>query len=166
MIYKINGLKIVIRPEVITEINRYYHNNFNYEVGGILFGKFSRENKVIEIMEVCQVKSSFFSKILYKRDVKKAQRIIDKRWYETNGVLNYVGEWHTHPGMQAVPSVVDKNSLREIMMMVQDVLPGIVLLIAGKEDKINLVVQRENKTEMQLLYEDERGRDLYCIHIQ
>ena len=77
--------------------------------------------------------------------------------FETDGVINYVGEWHTHPCMQVSPSDTDIHSLKEITAKVKDSLPGTLLIIVGKDEKINLIVQREDVIEMQLLSEEENG---------
>lgn len=130
-----------------------------YETGGILLGKFNKENKVIEIAEVYEIKTNFFSRILYRRNAKKAQKIINKRWRQTDGVINYIGEWHTHPGMQAIPSTTDLNSLSEISTKVRDFLPGTLLLIVGEGEKINLVVQCGGVIKMQLITEEEREEE-------
>ncbi len=59
--------------------------------------------------------------------------------------------------MQASPSETDIHSLKEITAKVRDSLPGTLLIIVGKDEKINLIVQRENTIEMQLLAEEEKG---------
>ena len=141
MYHMINDLKITIKPEVISDLKRYYYSSLKYETGGILLGKFNRINRIIEIMEVYELK------------------IINKRWSETDGVINYVGEWHTHPYMQAIPSDTDIDSLREITAKVKDSLPGTLLIIVGRNEKINLIAQREDTIKMQFLSEGKRNGD-------
>ena len=68
MNYEINNLKIIVKNEVIDNIKKFYWSNLKYETGGILLGKFNRKNKLIEISEVYELKTSLFSKILYKRN--------------------------------------------------------------------------------------------------
>ena len=62
MNYKVNGLKILIKSEVLQDIKKYYYTNTRYETGGILFGRFNWENKIIEVSEVYEIKPSFFQK--------------------------------------------------------------------------------------------------------
>ena len=157
MNYEINNLKIIVKNEVIDNIKKFYWSNLKYETGGILLGKFNRKNKLIEISEVYELKTSLFSKILYKRNARKAQKIINKRWKETEGIINYIGEWHTHPNMLAHPSGTDINSLKEIHDKVKNVLPGTILIIAGKDENINLIVQSGDIIEMRILSK-EKGR--------
>ncbi len=158
MNYDINNLKIIVNDKILDDIRRCYCSNIKYETGGILFGKFNRENRVIEITEVYELKTNFFSRIMYKRSARKAQKIINRRWHETNGAINYVGEWHTHPNMQAMPSSTDINSLKEITEKVKGVLPGTILIIAGKDNQTNLILQKNNVIRIQpLLKEREEG---------
>lgn len=158
MKYNINDLKIIVNDKILDDIRKYYCLLINYETGGILLGKFNKENRVVEITEVHELKTNFFSRILYKRSGRKAQKIINRRWHETNGVINYIGEWHTHPNMQAVPSSTDISSLKEITEKVKGVLPGTILIIAGKENQTNLILQKDNAIWIQsLLKEKEEG---------
>lgn len=158
MKYNINDLKIIVNDKILDDIRKYYCFCKNYETGGILLGKFNKENRVVEITEVHELKTNFFSRILYKRSGRKAQKIINRRWHETNGVINYIGEWHTHPNMQAVPSSTDISSLKEITEKVKGVLPGTILIIAGKENQTNLILQKDNAIWIQsLLKEKEEG---------
>ena len=158
MKYNINDLKIIVNDKILDDIRKYYCLNTNYETGGILLGKFNKENRVVEITEVHELKTNFFSRILYKRSGRKAQKIINRRWHETNGVINYIGEWHAHPNMQAVPSSTDISSLKEITEKVKGVLPGTILIIAGKENQTNLILQKDNAIWIQsLLKEKEEG---------
>lgn len=147
----INNLRIIVNNEVIHNIKKYYHSNMKYETGGVLLGKFNRENRIIEITEVYEIKSNLFSRILYKRSARKAQKIINQRWRETEGRVNYIGEWHTHPNMPANPSSTDLKSLKEISQKVGHALLCTILIIVGRDEKINLIVQNDNVIKSQLL---------------
>ena len=105
------------------------------------------------------MKTNLFSKILYKRNARKAQKIINKRWKETEGIINYIGEWHTHPNMLAHPSGTDINSLKEIHDKVKRVLPGTILIIAGKDENINLIVQSGDIIEMRILSKEKERKE-------
>lgn len=144
----LNQIDIEIELEIVDKIKDYYSRSLKYETGGILLGKINRPGKKLKIIEIYEMKSSFFSRVLYKRKVKKAQKIINRRWKETDGLINYVGEWHTHPGMKAIPSYTDQKSLHKIHMQTEDVLPGAVMLIAGDNNEIAVVVEVENKQKI------------------
>ena len=142
MIFRKNGITIIIPGEIICELNKYYIGNAK-EVGGILLGRFAG-GIIYEVTEMACISSLHSTRIHYQRDVKKAQRIINKRWRETNGEINYFGEWHTHPNMFATPSVTDMESLSEIVDKVESVLPVVMLLILGANNKTSLNVRKGN----------------------
>ena len=142
MIFRANEITIIIPEDIICELDRYYSGN-EKEVGGILLGRFAG-GIIYEVTEIACINFLHSSRIYYRRDVKKAQNIINKRWRETNGEINYLGEWHTHPNMFATPSTTDMESLSAIMHKVGNVLPVVMLLILGANNKNSLNVRKEN----------------------
>lgn len=142
MIFRANEITVIIPEDIICELNRYYIGN-EKEVGGILLGRFAG-GIIYEVTEIACINSLHSTRIHYRRDVKKAQSIINKRWRETNGEINYLGEWHTHPNMFATPSTTDMESLSAIMDKVGNVLPVVMLLILGANNKTSLNVRKEN----------------------
>lgn len=142
MIFKVNEITIIIPDDVICELGKYYTDNTK-EVGGILLGRFVGK-MVYEITEIACINSQYNTRIYFQRDVKKAQSIINKRWDETKGEINYLGEWHTHPNMHASPSTTDMKSLSAIMKQVGQVLPIVMLIILGENNKTSLNVRKEN----------------------
>lgn len=142
MIFRANEITVIIPEDIICELNRYYIGN-EKEVGGILLGQFAG-GIIYEVTEMACINSLHSTRIYYRRDVKKAQSIINKRWRETNGEINYLGEWHTHPNMFATPSTTDMESLSAIMDKVGNVLPVVMLLILGANNKTSLNVRKEN----------------------
>ena len=142
MIFKTNGITIIIPEVIVCELNRYYTDNTK-EVGGILLGRFVG-GMLYEVTEIACINSQYSTRIHYQRDVIKAQSIINKRWRETMGEINYLGEWHTHPNMYATPSTTDLKSLSAIMKQVGHVLPVVMLIILGANNKTSLNVRKEN----------------------
>ena len=143
MDYSHNGLSIKMSSRILNELGDHYDTEGKYETGGILLGHFGHD--FIEITEVYQLKSSLLSKFQYRRSVKKAQKLIDKRWKETNGVVNYLGEWHTHPNMSSVPSSADKCMLSKILLLVGNKIPGVVVIVLGKDKEMTMMIGKENK---------------------
>ena len=139
-----NAISTILKRLELTnkQLNRYYIGN-EKEVGGILLGQFAG-GIIYEVTEMACINSLHSTRIHYRRDVKKAQSIINKRWRETNGEINYLGEWHTHPNMFATPSTTDMESLSAIMDKVGNVLPVVMLLILGANNKTSLNVRKEN----------------------
>ena len=53
--------------------------------------------------------------------------------------------------MLPIPSNTDIKSLREITEKVKEVLPGTILIIAGKGERVNLIVQNGDIVKIQSL---------------
>lgn len=140
MKYLINGLEIIINNKVLEKMTKIFELCKQSETGGILLGKFSRIKKIIEVDEIYEIKTNNSSRVTYKRNVEIAQKIIDRRWKETKGLLNYVGEWHTHPKMTALPSQIDIVTLTEIILKTESILPGTIMIIVGKNDELTITV--------------------------
>ncbi|MDP1801489.1 MAG: Mov34/MPN/PAD-1 family protein [Bacteroidota bacterium] len=86
------------------------------EAGGVLLGRFIVDSKNIIIDDVTipmigdQRRRCFFF-----RSAKSHQKIIDSKWFKTNGTCNYLGEWHTHPENYPEPSNTDLQNWRKRM---------------------------------------------------
>ena len=69
MKYNINDLKIIVNDKILDDIRKYYCLNTNYETGGILLGKFNKENRVVEITELI-----FFQEFCIKEVEEKRRK--------------------------------------------------------------------------------------------
>ena len=57
--------------------------------------------------------------------------------------------------MQPNPSITDLKSLEEINELVKNILPSTILIIIGKDEKVNLIVQNTNVIKMKLLTKEK-----------
>ena len=142
---RIDNINIKLCDNVRRDLNSIYLSNQMFETGGILLGRFSKSLDLIEICEAYEIKTGLFSKMYYKRNVKRAQKIIDTRWIESDGEINYLGEWHTHPNMRAFASSTDINSIKNLLHKVGFEIPCVVMLILGKDRETNLVIGKGGK---------------------
>jgi len=54
---------------------------------------------------------------------------LDRIFAETTGDSRYLGDWHSHPGMGAVPSPTDRRTLRRIALDPDALAPRPLMLI-------------------------------------
>lgn len=99
------------------------------EAGGILLGHVRSEH--LEIIEATE--PSFWDKrfrFLFERMPHFHHRLAMKRWKESNGMVRYIGEWHTHPENYPSPSSID---LQEWQVLAADRVDGrpLLALIVG-----------------------------------
>ncbi len=144
MKFNIIGIDISIADTIVLQMADVYKDT-GKELGGILLGRFSDCSKIIEITEIIEIETKNHSPVSYCRNVKTAQTIIDRKWNESNGEINYLGEWHTHPGMKAIPSTTDINSMVKMGKHVEKYIPFVVLMIFGKNNEVNIIVRKGSK---------------------
>nr|WP_288452806.1 Mov34/MPN/PAD-1 family protein [uncultured Anaerostipes sp.] len=120
-------------PDVATTLRRYIQYPGKYEAGGILLGNYiPSENRYIITEATCP---SFWDKRgpnSFIRNKKAAQKIINKRWTESSGTINYLGEWHTHGCDVPTPSNTDIELIQSLYRDKSNVWPNIILIILGR----------------------------------
>lgn len=99
---------IEISFSALSKILIYQQKYINLpESGGILIGRVLEQsnNVIVDIVtEPCtfdrQKRFSFFRSNAH-------QNTLNEMWKKSNGTLNYLGEWHTHPEKDPTPSNID-----------------------------------------------------------
>lgn len=135
---------LFIRKSLLDKIGRKYSCAPHWEVGGILFGRISEIRKKIIIEQAEPIRGRRCFSLAYIRDSKKAQKAINALWKETQGEMNYIGEWHTHPNISPTPSQRDKRTIVELTMEKKsNYFPYTILLIMGKEQKLSVTISAE-----------------------
>ncbi|CZR07952.1 Mov34/MPN/PAD-1 family protein [Trichococcus ilyis] len=135
---------LCIQKSALDKIEEEYSHARYWETGGVLFGKISRNRKTIFIDKAESIKGKKLFSLAYIRDGKRAQKIIDSLWQETQGELNYLGEWHTHPNIPPTPSQRDKLTILELTAEKKsNYFPYTILLIMGKDKRLTVTISTE-----------------------
>lgn len=101
------------------------------EFGGIFLGQRSDDGKEINITEMV-LPTKFVSKsTVFTRHPDNLNQRIAQVYKETNGQVNYVGEWHTHPNGNSQFSGKDLKTMQEISKSSEVKTSTPLLLIAG-----------------------------------
>ncbi|CEO21886.1 MAG: Mov34/MPN/PAD-1 family protein [Paraclostridium sordellii] len=124
---------LAISEAVLEKLYQYKQTGNKYEAGGILLGRVTSDYtkyEIIEISEPCNKdKRSRFS---FVRNKNKAQKIVNRAFKESSGIIQYMGEWHTHPEKYPTPSSIDIKLLNDCSK--QRNIPKIIfMLILGYE---------------------------------
>ena len=144
---------VAINNSLINIIEKEYDQARYFEVGGILLGRISLDRKTIFIDNAELVKSQKIYSLAYIRNGEKAQKLINYIWKATEGEMNYLGEWHTHPGIAPIPSFRDRNTIIELTKEKDsNYFPFTILLIMGRNKK------------MTITFSSKKGI-IGCIHI-
>lgn len=118
VIYELsNGGRLKLSAEVLMQMLKYIQDERKKpEGGGVILGRFIADTNDIVIDLVTEpMRGDKRSRTRFKRGVKNHQAIIDKYWYISNGTINYLGEWHTHPEPVPNPSFIDVRSWKKML---------------------------------------------------
>jgi integrative and conjugative element protein (TIGR02256 family) len=104
------------------------------ETGGILIGRSSGD--VIDVLAASDAGLAAISRpTRFERDGAYCQRFLEEVAAKMGPGVDYVGEWHSHPGSSASPSVRDTTSFEEIAVDA-DYLTStpLLIIVAPKSD--------------------------------
>jgi len=170
MIFKHGEKDVVFTSEVISLFEKYKQiEKKQHESGGILLGKIYNDLIIIDnISEPSKEDKS--GRYYFYRDVKKAQKITEKAWQDSNGERIYVGEWHTHPEDIPTPSVDDNKLIKDMlkysrmeidflfMVIIGRVSPYVAILNKGMKHMVVLDrVKAENGLHI-IFYKNKKGQ--------
>ena len=124
--------EIIFDPEVIDILYTYKQNGDTPETGGILLGKVYKNGDIMvcRCSEPCVIGKA--NKMGFYRSFKIANKIINQAFQESNGTVLYLGEWHTHPVDNPIPSPTDKTSIENIYNTANLSVNVIIYLIIGR----------------------------------
>lgn len=86
------------------------------EAGGVLLGRWLVEKDDVIIdqaTEPCEADRR--GRFSFVRRREPAQRQVDAAWTRSGQIVQYLGEWHTHPEPHPTPSAVDLRDWQKIL---------------------------------------------------
>jgi integrative and conjugative element protein (TIGR02256 family) len=134
MILKRDKYIIHISDEVLSILDKYkQHKKYQDESGGIILGIVHEDNNIC-ISKISKPNTSDkASRYSFERDKKAAQIIVNSEFYESDGMIIYLGEWHTHPEPNPSPSSVDIKMIKQQYKHNKINEDFLILLIQGTE---------------------------------
>lgn len=146
--------KIKITNEIIELFKRYMQIGEEHEAGGILIGRedANNGNLVIEYATF-PMKYDIRKRYRFYRKDKGHIEYYNKIYKDSDGIYAYIGEWHTHPENEPVPSIMDKINWKRILNKkgngeLFNIIVGAKKIRVWKchdKNKINLIEDREVK---------------------
>lgn len=131
------GLRLVIEDELLSEIENIGLKHSPKEYGGFLLGYYADDFKTLTITDILlpnNYKSTF---ICFERKSAGLEEAFIK-YYNKTPSQYYVGEWHTHPNGQPLPSMLDEITIKGIAQNKTIAINNPVMLIIGyNKDKAN-----------------------------
>lgn len=141
MICKLGEWAVRTDALILSKLFLYSMSKSPNETGGILLGSFDIERKMIYIVDtIPSPPDSKEHPTHYIRGVKGLQQDVIEVSDITNGMLTYVGEWHSHTCGNTSPSADDKKVFSQIeAWMANDGLPPLMMIV-GTHGQASLFV--------------------------
>jgi hypothetical protein len=147
--YAVGEWTLCIDTSLIAEIRHLRHSKLPNETGGVLIGSFDLERKIAYLVgTIPSPPDSEEWPTLYIRGAAGLANEVKAIGTRTAGMLQYVGEWHSHPrGVPPLPSGDDCTVfawLTELMDL--DGFPAIMLIAADAHEAVyvcNMVQGKE-----------------------
>ncbi|HAN20401.1 MAG: hypothetical protein A2Y15_08590 [Clostridiales bacterium GWF2_36_10] len=139
---------------VLNKIFYYTQTKYRNESGGILLGKkYANINKysINDVSVPCPKDKQ--GRCFFLRNKINAQKIINTKWIESNGIINYLGEWHTHGVELPIPSITDHKLISQIIHDKSNVFEHVFMLILGS--KKDLYVGLANSSYNDKIFESK-----------
>jgi integrative and conjugative element protein (TIGR02256 family) len=121
--------KVIIKPKVIKMIFSDINETGN-EKGGILLGKVYPKHIFINNITIPGLWDKF-GPFYFIRSKNKAQKEIDNAWKQSGGIEIYLGEWHSHPETNPIPSSQDTKMIKLSLRKTKMEIDFLFLLIGG-----------------------------------
>ena len=120
-------MRLLVARPVIERLERELRRAGRKEIGGLLMGEHVRD-ELFRLVELSVQRSGGTSACFIRRpEDHKAQ--LEKFFAETGNDFsrfNYMGEWHSHPSFEPLPSDTD---IRTMQSMVEDPDAGVNFLV-------------------------------------
>ncbi|MBD8577551.1 Mov34/MPN/PAD-1 family protein [Pseudomonas syringae] len=131
---------VYFTPEVLTVFDRFIQGEDEAEAGGILLGHVRGVH--LEILEATTpTPKDKRLKYFFERLLHGHQSIAERRWRESNGLVRYVGEWHTHPEDYPNPSGLDISEWQKLAAARRDGRPLLATIIGRKSLRVEYMQQ-------------------------
>lgn len=134
-----NGWVLLLQASVLEVFRKHAQLDASApESGGLLLGHVRDPH--LEILEATE--PTFWDrrlKYFFERSWRGHRTVAERRWRESEGLIRYVGEWHTHPEDYPVPSYVDRTEWLELARKRKDKRPVLALIVGRKALHVELV---------------------------
>lgn len=144
-----DGTRLLIPEEAIEKVRRYKAEvGFRNESGGIILGGQSESGLDFIVKDLTLPSpTDDCGPYHYMRDKNAANELIAQAWEDSDGTINYLGEWHTHNEGRPHPSYVDGNLMHQVSENKSCLFDRAFMIILGYEGIAFLgMVEPKSKT--------------------
>ncbi|MBA9077082.1 ThiF family adenylyltransferase [Rufibacter quisquiliarum] len=127
----LQGWEVRLKNGIADQLFKQLSLNSPNETGGLLVGRTDLRNKTIYVTRFLDApEDSIMTPYLFTRGITGISKIIKRVRKLTGGMLDFVGEWHTHPMGGSKLSGKDRETVRELKSYLDKVnLPTFILIV-------------------------------------
>lgn len=132
--------------------------HFPLETGGSLMGYRTKNGDVVIVDVTGSGPDAIHERYNFQCDASWIQKQINKVFDETDGMIHYLGDWHTHPGGSTELSDMDKKALKLIVDTPEAFSPCAIMVVLGfRCDKLGAYQYPEVRESMAIKLFDFEG---------
>ncbi|VVM75278.1 hypothetical protein PS619_02016 [Pseudomonas fluorescens] len=129
---------VYFNSTVLEVFKRYIQSDTGTEAGGILLGHV--RGRHLEILEATEPTTQDRRlKYFFERMVHGHEGVAERRWRDSNGLIRYVGEWHTHPQNRPTPSGIDIHEWQILAQGRKDRRPQLAVVVGRTDLHVELM---------------------------
>ncbi|MGE8303288.1 MAG: Mov34/MPN/PAD-1 family protein [Pseudomonas kermanshahensis] len=123
---------------VLDVFERHIQSDSGTEAGGILLGHV--RGKHLEVLEASEpTPQDLRLRYFFERMIHGHKGLADRRWRESNGLVRYIGEWHTHPQDVPTPSCTDLGEWQKLAKDRSDRRPMLAVVVGRQTLHVELM---------------------------
>jgi integrative and conjugative element protein (TIGR02256 family) len=129
-----NGGLVAFSDQAISVFGQYVQRRArDREAGGVLLGRRVIQSNDVVIDEATEpAPDDSRARFRFFRRAEPAQKAVDRVWANSDGTVNYLGEWHSHPEDVPTPSGLDLSSWRETLVQARFEQDFLLFVIVGR----------------------------------
>ena len=143
--------QIHVNADLVRALERESERHYPSETGGVLLG-FANPNHDEQIKIVCQIgpgPMAAHKPFHFEPDSKWQKRWIAKTYEESDRIVTYLGDWHTHPRGSGTPSPIDRSTAKEISYCTAARVPHpLILILFGEPEAWEIAAFRRQRWKL------------------
>lgn len=131
---------VVLEPSCAEAMQELARKHYPREIGTSLCGRYSDDARTAVVVQLAPLTSdSRGARSTFVRGVIGLRAFFLGLFARTQGQMHYVGEWHSHPDGEPVPSNTDSDNMQAIACDEKAQCPECILVImATKLDSVSM----------------------------
>lgn len=157
------GDRLKLTQGVVAQMEHYVQDAIDKEeAGGVLLGRFILDCSDVVVDQITgPVHEDRRGRFRFFRSAWKHQQVIFRVWRRSKGTCNYLGEWHTHPEPDPLPSALDLQTWQQKLSKDRFDSDVLYFVIVGTE-KINVWQGNRHTLGIERLHLLHQTRESYA----